>query len=139
MDTYTSQPHTVNASAEQVFARLSRPSAFNDRIEALPAEVREKLRDVHFGDDHISFNVAPVGEMKLLVSQRVSPSLIVLRPESSPIEVSIAVHIAAKGDNEADITAELQADLNFFLRQMVGDRLNDAADKLAQMLAMIPY
>ena len=78
MSAYESKIYPVQATREQVFAKLANPGALAEKVKNLPPEVREKLQSVTFSNDGVSFNVPPMGEMRMLFTQRVAPSRIVI-------------------------------------------------------------
>jgi hypothetical protein len=56
-----------------------------------------------------------------------------------PVAANMWVQLLPNGENECAMRLTLKADLNFFIRQMVGKKLEQGVDGLAQMLASLPY
>lgn len=139
MSQYKSNTYPVDATQEQVFNRLSNPSILADKIDALPDDVKEKLSSVSFNPDSIVFNVPPVGEIKMVFSKVEAPNRLTIAPESSPVPFSMNIDIDATANGKASLTAAIDVELNFFLQQMVGNKLKDGVDKIAEMLARLPY
>mgnify|MGYP006327469723 CR=1 FL=1 len=139
MSQYKSNSYPVDATQEQVFNRLSNPTILADKIEALPDDVKEKLSSVKFNPDSIVFNVPPVGEIKMVFSKVEAPNRLTIAPESSPVPFSMSIDIAATADGKASLATCIDVELNFFMKQMVGNKLNDGVDKIAEMLARLPY
>lgn len=141
MDTYKSEPAAINAPIDTVFAKLSRPLCFKN-IEAaidVPAQVKEQVKDVEFGEDTISFDVSPVGNVTLKVTSLQAPSRIEYTAVSLPIPFKAVINLEADGDSATVAVAELQVELSMFLRPMVRQPLTDAALRFGQMLAVLPY
>lgn len=138
MSTYKSKVYPVDATQEQVYNKLSNPGALAEKIENLPDDVKEKLSAVTFQSDSIVFNVPPVGEIKMVFSKREAPSRLVIAPESSPIPFSMNIDIQPDGD-KATLATAFDVELNIFLKQMVGSKLEDGVDKMAEMLSRLPY
>ena len=134
-----SNSYPVDATQEQVFNRLSNPTILADKIEALPDDVKEKLSSVKFNPDSIVFNVPPVGEIKMVFSKVEAPNRLTIAPESSPVPFSMSIDIDATADGKASLATCIDVELNFFMKQMVGNKLNDGVDKIAEMLARLPY
>ena len=61
MSTYSSKPHTASASAGTVYSRINNLGSLQERIDALPEDIRSKLGEVTFTDDTIVINAGPVG------------------------------------------------------------------------------
>ena len=118
-------------------AGISKQSNIPTFMEA--PEVREKLQSVTFSNDGVSFNVPPMGEMRMLFTERVAPSRIVIGPESSPVPFSLAINIGEDAGGNATIQTAMDIELNMFLRQMVGNKIGDGIDRMAEMLARLPY
>ena len=78
MADFKGKPVELNAAPEVVFARLSDLSNLNEKLEELPAEMREAIGEVRFTPDSIIINAAPAGEMTLAITERIEPSRIVL-------------------------------------------------------------
>jgi len=75
----------------------------------------------------------------MLLSERIAPSRIAISPESSPVPFSLAINIGEGADGNATIETAMDIELNMFLRQMVGSKIEDGIDKMAEMLSRIPY
>ena len=139
MSAYESKIYPVQATREQVFAKLANPGALAEKVKNLPPEVREKLQSVTFSNDGVSFNVPPMGEMRMLFTERTAPSRIVIGPESSPVPFGLSINIGEGADGNATIETAMDIELNMFLRQMVGNKIEDGIDKMAEMLSRLPY
>ena len=139
MSQYKSNSYPVDATQEQVFNRLSNPTILADKIEALPDDVKEKLSSVKFNPDSIVFNVPPVGEIKMVFSKVEAPNRLTIAPEASPVPFSMSIDIDVTADGKASLATCIDVELNFFMKQMVGNKLNDGVDKIAEMLARLPY
>ncbi len=140
MSLYKSKVYEVeSATQEQIFNKLSNPGALTEKIENLPDAVKEKLDAVKFGPDSITLNVPPVGELKMVLSEKVAPSKIVISPESSPVPFGMIIDIATAENGKATIAAGLNIELNPFLLQMVGNKLEEGVDGIAKMLAKLPF
>ena len=110
MSTYKSKVYPVSAAREQVFEKLSHPEALTEKIKNLPPELQEKLQTVKFGEDSISFVVPPMGEMRMLFTERTAPSRIVIGPESSPVPFGLSINIGEGADGGWRKNAAFQAD-----------------------------
>ena len=59
--------------------------------------------------------------------------------EGAPIDANMWIQLLPAGDNQCAMRLTMKADLNFFIRQMLGNKLQQGIDGLATMLASIPY
>ena len=81
-----------------------------------------KLRSLQFDTDSVSGDT-PMGTATLRI----------------PVAANMWIQLLPSGDNECAMRLTIKADLNFFIRQMVGKKLEQGVDGLAQMLASLPY
>ena len=94
MAKYSSKPVTVNHPIQDIYDKVSNPGAFQQRLESLPQEAKDKLGDVRFTNDSIIINAPAVGEIKFNVVERISPSLVRLSAENSPVPFGIAINLS---------------------------------------------
>lgn len=139
MAKYSSKPQTTDAAIEKVYDRVSHVGSLQERIDALPEEIRAKLGDVKFTDDSIVLNATPVGAITFNVVERTAPTRVALAAENSPVPVTMSIDLAAKGDSATDIVTTIDIDIPPMLRPMVGGKLQEAADKLGELVGQINY
>ncbi|MBR4307001.1 MAG: SRPBCC family protein [Bacteroidaceae bacterium] len=101
-------------------------------------QIVEKLRELQFDRDSVSGNT-PVGTATLRIIEREQDKTIKFAAEGMPVATNLWIQLLPHGDNECAMRLTLKADLNFFIRQLVGKKLEQGVDGLAQMLASLPY
>ncbi len=134
MAKYSSKPVTIDAPVDEVFAKISNISAFQERLDMVPPEERAKIGDVRFTDDSIIINAAPVGEMKFNVVERTAPSRIVLSAEQSPVPLLLSMNLAPAGDNATDVVSDIDVEIPAMLKPLIGGKMQEAADKFGELL-----
>lgn len=141
MDTFKSDVVTINAAVENVYGKLSNPATLKniENIGNIPAEVKEKIDGIEFDADSISFNANPIGKMTLKIVERVELSKIVYSAVTSPIPMKAVINLEKIDDNTTKAVAELQMELNMFIRPMVEKPLTEGAKKFGELLAVLPY
>lgn len=156
MSDYVSQIKTINASQEAVYNKISYLSnlgalkerlANPDAAQALNAQFGEDkaaaamqyLQNVSFTPDTIEVGGTPVGALKFQIVEREEPKCVKLEGVGTPIPLTLWAQVISKGEKEAALRVTLRAELNFFMRQMVGKHLQQAADGLADILSKINY
>ncbi len=135
MAKYTGKTVTVNQSAQVLFDKISNLNAFQQRLDELPAEAKNKLGDVRFTEDKIIINAPAVGELTFVVAEKVSPSLMRLSAENSPVPFNIIMNFEAKTETTTDVSTVLDVDIPAMLRPMVGGKMQEAADKFSEMFS----
>jgi hypothetical protein len=101
-------------------------------------QIVEKLRSLQFDTDSVS-GETPLGTATLRIIEREPGKTIKFAAEGMPVAANMWVQLLPNGENECAMRLTLKADLNFFIRQMVGKKLEQGVDGLAQMLASLPY
>ena len=159
MSEYKSEVKTIQASQERVYERLSDLSSLSiiqqnlDNPEALrriqeqagdkvsPQQMEsiiERLRSLRFDRDSVSGS-SPLGEVALRIVEREEPKTVKFAVEGVPIDANMWIQLLPQGDSQCAMRLTVKVDLNFFIRQMVGNKLQQGVDSLATMLASIPY
>lgn len=101
-------------------------------------QVVEKLRSLRFDRDSVTGDT-PMGSATLRIIEREQDKTIKFNAEGMPIAANMWIQLLPAGENECAMRLTVKADLNFFIRQMVGKKLEEGVNGLAQMLASIPY
>lgn len=144
METYKSEKQMINAPVSAVYHTLTHFSTLagnmRDKIDALPDNVKSQLEQVTVDDEGLSLN-SPMGAVRLALdaSQCVDGSRVVYAATQSPVKFSLQVDMRGVDDATTEAEAQLNVDLPFFLRGMVGGALRDGAAKMGQVLAGLPY
>lgn len=106
-----------------------------DKIE----QIGERIREMRFDTDSVSCNVSPLGEVSLHIIDRDEPKCIKFETMNSPIHLNLWIQILPTSDTTSKMKLTVGADLNPFIKGMVAKPLKEGVEKLADMLAMIPY
>lgn len=123
-------------SQEQVYAKLSdlnHLEAVKDRIPT------DKVQDLQFNADTVSFSVSPVGRLSLHIVNREEPKCIKFEAANSPLPFNLWIQLLPVTENECKMKLTIKAEINMFLKGMVSKPMQDGLEKLADMLAIIPY
>ena len=162
MNKYESTVKTVYAPVERVYARLSDLTSLQvlkERVDdprfeeiinsQVPADKRptpeqfEKLRNnirkMELTQDTLSGHIGPLGDITLRIVERAEPKLVKLELEGAPIAVTMWIQMLPSDENSSRLKVTLGAELNFFIKQMIGSKAQKGVQGLADMLAMIPY
>ena len=159
MTEYKSEVKKIFAPIERVYERLSdlnnlaviqqgldNPEAMErikqqagDKVSPEQLEqIVEKLRSLQFDRDSVSGNT-PIGTATLRIIEREPDKTIKFAAEGMPVAANMWIQLLPQNESECAMRLTLKADLNFFIRQMVGKKLEQGIDGLAQMLASLPY
>ena len=123
-------------SQEQVYGKLSdlnNLEAVKDRIPT------DKVQDLQFDADTVSFSVSPVGRLSLRIVNREAPKCIKFEAVNSPLPFNLWIQLLPVTENECKMKLTIKAEINMFLKGMVSKPMQDGLEKLADMLAIILY
>ena len=152
MAKYESQIKQVPYSQSAVYAKLADltnlaviKERFDDpNVQAkIPAdkveEVRNAVNQMEFTADTVSAPAGPIGTIAVQIVDREPEKCVKFTSTNSPVGFKLWVQVLPTSDTTSKIKVTIDADLNFFMKQMVGIHLEKGVDKFADMLAMIPY
>lgn len=144
MATYRSEDVTLGAPAETVFLKLDNLQGLGEMIrnapaEQIPADKRDMLEKIEVTADTISFPSGPMGAITLRKTQSVSPSLIRLEGEGTPVPMSLSLHIVPMGDVASTAYVEIDLQIPAMLKPMVSGPLNKMTSEFANMLRAVPF
>ena len=152
MAKYESQIKQVPFSQSAIYAKLSdltNLAVIKERIDdpnvqaKIPAdkieEVRNAVNQMEFTTDTVSAPAGPIGNIAVQIVDREPEKCVKFTSTNSPVSFKLWVQMLPTGDTTSKLKVTIDADLNFFMKQMVGSHLEKGVDKFADMLAMIPY
>ena len=152
MTKYESQikqvPYTQSAVYTKV-ADLTNLAVIKERIndpkvqEQIPAgkidEVRKAIEQMDFTTDTVSGPAGPIGNISVQIVEREPEKCVKFASTSSPVSFKLWIQVLPTSETSSKIKVTIDADLNFFMKQILEKPLKQGVDKFADMLAMIPY
>ncbi|MBO7580211.1 MAG: SRPBCC family protein [Bacteroidaceae bacterium] len=110
----------------------------------MPADKIEEIRNVvdkmEFTTDTVSAPAGPIGgNISVQIVNREPEKCVKFTSTKSPVDFKLWVQVLPINETSSKIKVTLDADLNFFMKQMLDKPLSQGVDKFADMLAMIPY
>ena len=136
MSKFESEIKTINRNINNVFEKLSDLSNLEKVKDKIP---QDKLQDIEFDADSFRFTVNPVGKIGLRIIEKEVPKTIKFKSEHAPIDFFVWIQLKETAENETKAKLTLEADLNPFIKGMVAKPLQEAIDKLADLIAGFPY
>ena len=136
MATFESSIKQIPYSQHSVYDMLSDMSNIERVRDRLP---EDKLQDITFDRDSLTVAVPPIGQVSLRVCEREEPKCVKFEAAQSPLPFNLWIQILPVADTSSKMKVTLKADLPLMLGAMVGSRLQEGVDKMADLLAMIPY
>lgn len=136
MTQFESSVKTISYTQERVYLKLSDLNNLESVKDRLPAD---KIKDLSFDTDTLSFNVSPVGQVTLRICEREPNKCIKFETTNSPLPLNLWIQIVAVSEEECKIKLTIKAEINPFIKGMVKKPLQDGLEKMVDMLAQIAY
>ena len=152
MAKYESQIKQVPYTQSAVYAKISdltNLSVIKERFDdpdvqaKMPAdkvdEIRKAVSQMEFTTDTVSAPAGPIGTIAVEIVDREPEKCVKFSSTSSPVSFKLWIQVLPINETSSKMKVTLDADLNFFMKQMLGSHLEKGVNKFADMLAMIPY
>ena len=136
MANFESSVKVIPYSQERVYAKLSDLSNLESVKDRLP---EDKVQNLSFDSDILSFNVSPVGQITLQIVERDPCKCIKLATTNSPLPFNMWIQLVETAEEECKIKLTIGMDINPFMKAMVQKPLQDGLEKMVEMLSMIQY
>ena len=131
----------VPYSQERVYNKLSdlnNLEGVRERLDMVKDKLDGKLEDMSFDRDSITLKVQGIS-LTLRIIEREPLKCIKFEGDKSPIPLNLWIQILPVTQEEAKMKVTIRAEVNMFLKAMVSKPLQEGVEKLADMLAMLPY
>ena len=116
MGNFESSVKVIPYSQERVYNKLSDLSNLEAIKDRLP---QDKVQDLSFDSDTLSFSVPPVGQLTLQIVEREPCKCIKLATANSPIPFNMWIQLVATGEEECKVKVTIRIDINPFMKAMV--------------------
>jgi hypothetical protein len=136
MADFTSKVKTIPYNDDKIFVMLSDMSNLDRVRERIP---QDKIKDFTFDRDTCSFTVDPVGSVMFQIIEREPYKTIKFSTTNSPIPLLMWIQLKQVAENETKMKLTVRAELNPFIKPMVSGPLQEAIDKISEIVAHLPY
>lgn len=131
----------VPYSQERVYNKLSdlnNLEGVRERLDMVKDKLDGKLEDMSFDRDSITLKVQGIS-LTLRIIEREPLKCIKFEGDKSPIPLNLWIQILPVTQEEAKMKVTIRAEVNMFMKAMASKPLQEGVEKLADMLAMLPY
>ena len=133
---FVSEIKRIPHKAEHIYGMLSDLSNLERVKDRIPAG---KVKDFTFDIDSFSVSVDPVGKICFQIVEREPNQLIKFATTNSPIPLHLWIQLKEVAEADTCMKLTVGAELNPFIKQMVAKPLQEAIDKMAEVLTVLPY
>lgn len=136
MTDFVSEVKTIPYNEDRIFEMLSDLSNLEKIRDRIP---EDKIKNFAFDRDSCSFAVDPVGSITFQVVEREPCKTIKFTTTNSPVPLHLWIQLKQLEENDTRMKMTIRADLNPFIKPMVSKPLQDALDKISEVIARLPY
>ena len=136
MTKFESSVNVIHYSQERVYEKLADLCNLEAIKDRLP---EDKVKNMSFDTDTLSFNVDPVGQLTLRIIEREPSKCIKFETTNSPLPFNMWIQLVAVSEEECKLKVTIGLEINPFMKAMVQKPLNEGLEKMADMLSMIQY
>lgn len=136
MSKYESGIKHIPYSQEKVYENISNLENIEKVKNRLP---QDKFEGLTFNRDTVTVKVPPVGGVTLGIIEREEPKCVKFEAKNSPLPFNLWVQILPVTETSCKMKITIKADIPMFLKPVIGGKLGDGVDKIADALASIPY
>ncbi|WP_071147335.1 SRPBCC family protein [Bacteroides ihuae] len=136
MSQFESSVKVIPYGQQQVYTKLSDLNNLEIVKNSIPAD---KVKNICFDADTLSFNVAPVGSIALKIIERKPYESIKFETTHSPMPFNMCIQLVDGGEMECKMRLTVNIDINPFMKGMIQKPLQEGLEKMTEMLALIQY
>ncbi|MDR1652857.1 MAG: hypothetical protein LBS01_04295 [Prevotellaceae bacterium] len=133
MTTYQSNFKPVDKSSAEVFA------AFSDltKLEKMREKITEsgQVQDFSLSENELSFSAAMAGKITLRIAERIPNEKIAFTLQSVLNDADLQLNIKETSPATSEIALVMDADLPPMIKMMLGNKLAEGLDKMAEAIA----
>lgn len=136
MTQYESPVKHIPYAQQRVYNKLSDLN----NLESLKGRVPEnKVDNLSYDADHVSFNVTGIGNIRLKVLERAPFKCIKFESVESPIPFNAWIQLIEVAEEECKIRITLGLEVNMFMKSIVSKPVKEGLEKIVDILSMIQY
>lgn len=144
MAVYSSGKVTLNSPVTSVYDKLSNLENLKGMLDKVPADripedKRQMFENIKITSDTIEVPGGPMGNLLFRVIERKAPSLIKLRGEGIPIEMSLILHLAQETPDTTSANVDIDINIPAMLKPMIGGQIQKIANQFGDVLGSIPF
>lgn len=135
MAKFESSIHQIPYSQQSVYDKISDLSNLERIKDRIPSD---QIGNMSFTSDEVTVN-SPVGEVTLSIIEREEPKCVKFETSKSPVPMNMWIQVLPVDQTTSKMRVTIKADIPIFLKGMVSKPLQEAAEKMADVLSQIPY
>lgn len=139
MTEFTSDIKSIPFNEADIYPVLSDMSRIQSLKDRIPENQLGKIKDMVCDKDSCTISVDPIGNIRFFIVERTPNSTIKFDADKLPFPFNLWVQLKQSGENDTKLKITVKADLNVFLKPMLSKPIQEGVNKMAEMLAALPY
>ena len=136
MDKFESSIKVIPYPQEKVYAVVSDLNSLERVKDRIPAD---KVQSLAYDRDSVTVSVAPVGKVTLSVVEREPCKTVKFGSPDSPIAFNLWIQIVPVDVQTSKMRVTVKINLNILTRNLMKGKIEEAVEKLAEMLSQVNY
>jgi len=136
MTDFTSDIKSIPYNDDKIFVMLSDMSNLERIKDRIP---QDKIQNFSFDTDSCSFSIDPVGSITFQIVERIPNKTIKFTTVNSPISMLMWIQLKQAAENDTKMKMTVRTDLNPFIKSMVSKPLQEALDRISEVVAQLPF
>lgn len=99
----------------------------------------QKIKSLEITQDSVSGSAGMMGDLTLRIVDRDPQKTVKFAVEGIPVLATLYLQFLPEGESGTALRVVVKADLNFFIKQMVGSKLEKGVEAIAELLSKLPY
>lgn len=133
---FESSVKVINYSQECVYGKMSDLRNLEKIKDRIPSD---KIQKFECTEDSVTISVSPVGDLILQVVDRDEPKCLKFETTKSPVPLNLWIQLLRVNEDQCKMRLTVRAEVNLFMKGIVSKPLKEGIEKMAEVLAMIPY
>ena len=136
MTEFISENKMIPYNNERIFSMLSDLSNLERIKDRIP---QDQIKEFSFDSDSCCIEISPIGKVCFQIINREPYKTIKFETSNSPFHLFLWIQLKQIADDVSVMKLTVRADLNPFLKTLVSKQIQEGLDRLAEMLASLPY
>ena len=135
MNTYESQQKQLFVSQIEAYNKLSDLKNIEPYVSAIKQQFQDKIQDISIDSNYISLSVENINVVFKIID-REEYKTIKFAVDNIPLSANMWIQLKEISEMETRMKLTIKADIPFFLKPMVGDKLEKGIDEIANAIAL---
>lgn len=135
MNTYESKQKQLFVSQIEAYNKLSDLKNIEPYVSAIKQQFQDKIQDISIDSNYISLSVENINVVFKIID-REEYKTIKFAVDNIPLSANMWIQLKEISEMETRMKMTIKADIPFFLKPMVGDKLEKGIDEIANAIAL---